>query len=86
MQVKLNQLKRVALIDEITVSSDSEAMLELARHEGVCGVCRPDEYCDEKSRTFNHVVSYIATNEVKSDSYFGPRVYARLSGRIAFIR
>jgi CMP-N-acetylneuraminic acid synthetase len=67
LQVKLRQLKSVALIDEIIVSSDSEAMLELARQEGVCAVRRPDEYCDEKSRTFNQVVSYIATNEVKSD-------------------
>lgn len=57
---KIRQLKNVAEIDEIIVSSDSEEMLEMARQEGVSAYRRPEEYCDEKSKTFNEVVEYIA--------------------------
>lgn len=58
---KIRQLKKVDSIDEIIVSSDSDIMLEMARNEGVSTQKRPVEYCDEKSKTFNEVVEYIAS-------------------------
>lgn len=67
LEIKLRQLKQVAQVDEILVSSDSEEMLELARREGAIARRRPDEYCDEKSRTFNEMVSYVASEEARGD-------------------
>lgn len=67
LQIKLRQLKQVTQVDEILVSSDSEEMLALARSEGVIARRRPDEYCDEKSRTFNEMVSYVASEEARGD-------------------
>lgn len=66
LEHKINQLKSVEDIDEIIVSTDSEEMLEIARRNGVTPMKRPDEYCDEKSKTFNEVVRYIALNEVET--------------------
>ena len=57
---KIRQLKNVELIDRIVVSTDSEEMIEMAKTENVEYQRRPMEYCDEKSRTFNEVVEYIA--------------------------
>ena len=58
---KIRQLKQVNEIDEIIVSSDSDEMLAMALNEGVSVQKRPIEYCDEKSKTFNEVVEYIAS-------------------------
>lgn len=57
---KIRQLKQVKQIDEIVVSTDSDVMIEMAIAEGVKYQKRPYEYCDEKSKTFNEVVEYIA--------------------------
>lgn len=57
---KIRQLKQVKEIDEIIVSTDSEEMINLAIQENVSFQKRPLEYCDEKSKTFNEVVEYIA--------------------------
>lgn len=67
LQYKIEQLKRIDQIDEIVVSSDSEKMLSLAKSLGVKAIKRPIEYCDEKSKTFNQVVRYIASNQVMGD-------------------
>lgn len=64
LEVKIDQLKRISYIDQIVVSSDSEAMLELAVHKGVMAMRRPPEYCDEKSKSFNDVVRFIAKEHV----------------------
>lgn len=56
---KISQLKRVPLIDNIIVSSDSDDMLRLAAEEGVKTHKRTDEYCDEKTKTFGEVVKHI---------------------------
>lgn len=66
LAIKIRQLQSVDEIGRIIVSSDSDEMLELARSLGVTAMERPPEYCDEKSRTFNEVVSYIAGEQVKS--------------------
>lgn len=58
---KIRQLKEVSGIDEIVVSSDSDEMLKMALEEGVSIQKRPLEYCDEKSKTFNEVVEYVAS-------------------------
>lgn len=63
---KIRQLKQVKEIDEIIVSTDSNEMIEMAIAEGVNYQRRPDEYCDEKTKTFNEVVEYIA-NTVDTD-------------------
>ena len=60
LENKIMQLQAVPGIDRIVVSSDSDAMLKIARQAGVDAVKRPLEYCDECSRTFNEVVEYIA--------------------------
>lgn len=67
LQNKIDQLKRVQGINTIVVSSDSEKMLDVARQNHVTAVRRPQEYCDEASRTFNEVVRYIATEEVRTE-------------------
>lgn len=64
---KIEQLKAVKEINQIIVSSDSDEMLALATQMGVIAKKRPLEYCDEVSRTFNEVVTYIATNEVETE-------------------
>lgn len=58
---KIRQLKQVKEIDEIVVSTDSLEMIEMAKLENVSFQHRPYEYCDEKSKTFNEVVEYIAS-------------------------
>lgn len=67
LENKIRQLKKVQDIKQIVVSSDSEEMLNIARREGVLEKRRPDEYCDEKSRSFNDVVRYIADNQISTD-------------------
>lgn len=57
---KIRQLKKVKQIDKIIVSTDSKEMIDMAIEEGVEYQVRPDEYCDEKSKTFNEVVKYIS--------------------------
>lgn len=59
---KIRDLKKINKIDEIIVSTDSDEMIEMALKEGVGYQRRPDEYCDEKSKTFNEVVEYVASN------------------------
>ena len=59
---KIQQLKKVKAIDEIVVSSDSDVMLNIAYSENVTAQKRPVEYCDEKSKSFNEVVEWIANN------------------------
>lgn len=67
LENKIKQLKDTKGIDEIIVSSDSEIMLEIARSNGVTAKKRPIEYCDEKTKTFNDVVKYIASKQVETD-------------------
>lgn len=63
---KIRQLKQVKEINKIVVSTDSEEMINMAIDEGVDYQKRPYEYCDEKSKTFNEVVEYIA-NTINTD-------------------
>lgn len=67
LEVKIEQLKRIKEIDSIIVSSDSQTMLDMAVAHGVIPKKRPDEYCDEKSKSFNEVVQYIASEEVETE-------------------
>lgn len=67
LQIKIDQLKEVKRINQIIVSSDSDEMLDLARKSNVIAMKRPAEYCDEVSRSFNEVVRYIATEQVKTE-------------------
>ncbi|MDR0784484.1 MAG: hypothetical protein LBE74_01185 [Treponema sp.] len=59
---KIDQLKRVSLINRIVVSSDSETMLEMAANAGVETQRRPAEYCDEKTKTFGETVEWVTSN------------------------
>lgn len=59
---KINQLKKVPEISRIVVSSDSEEMLDIARKNGAAAQYRPRDYADEKTKSFNEVVEYIASN------------------------
>lgn len=67
LENKINQLKKVKSIDSIIVSTDSDKMLQIAKNCNVIGVRRPEEYCDEKTKSFNDVVRYIANNEVNTE-------------------
>ena len=67
LKIKIEQLKRIDKIDNIVVSSDSPEMLKIAEANGVIAKKRPIEYCDEKTRTFNEVVEYIASEEVETE-------------------
>jgi CMP-N-acetylneuraminic acid synthetase len=57
---KIQQLKQVADIGQIVVSSDSDLMLQMAKSQGVLTHKRAPEYCDEKTKTFGEVVRHIA--------------------------
>lgn len=57
---KINQLKKVPEISSIVVTSDSDAMLEMAQREHVKVHKRGKEYCDEKTKTFGEVVRHVA--------------------------
>lgn len=57
---KIRQLKAVAAIDQVVVSSDSDIMLNMAMIEGATIHKRPLEYCDEKTKPFSAVVEYIS--------------------------
>lgn len=67
LEIKINQLKAVEKIGRIVVSSDSDEMLAVAEKMGVIAAKRPVEYCDEKSKTFNEVVEYVARNQVETE-------------------
>lgn len=67
LEIKIEQLKAIPSIDRIIVSSDSDEMLRIAEERGVTPKKRPLEYCDERSRTFNEVVRYIASEEVETE-------------------
>lgn len=56
---KIGQLKRVEGIADIVVSSDSEAMLEMARRAGVKALLRPEKYANE-SVPFGEFLDYLA--------------------------
>lgn len=58
---KIRQLKKVKAISKIVVSSDSDAMLEMAKNEGVVAIKRPIEFADE-SRPFSDFLEYICEN------------------------
>lgn len=67
LEIKINQLKMIKDITNIVVSSDSEIMLNIAKQNGVIAKKRPVEYCDEKTKSFNETVEYIAENEVEDE-------------------
>lgn len=67
LELKIRQLQEIEGIDEIVVSSDSREMLEKAEELGVKAKERPYEYCDEKTRSFNDVVQYIAQEQVTTE-------------------
>ena len=68
LELKIRQLMRIRQIKTIVVSSDSEKMLSIAKKMNVIAERRPAEYCDEKSRSFNEVVEFIAENQIQSDN------------------
>jgi len=55
---KIRQLKQVSGIHEILVSSDSDALLEMAANENVRAIKRPYDLADE-TRPFGELVRYI---------------------------
>lgn len=57
---KIEQLKKVAEISRIVVSSDSDYMLDMAKGARVYTHKRAPEYCDEKTKSFGEVVQHIA--------------------------
>lgn len=67
LEIKIQQLMRIKAIHKVIVSSDSKEMLQVAERLGAIPHVRPVAYCDEKSKSFNEVVSYIAENAVSDD-------------------
>ncbi len=66
LDLKIETLKKVPGIDMITVTSDSDVMLEIAKSHGVNIHKRPDEYCDEVTRTYGEMIKYVCS-EIKGD-------------------
>jgi CMP-N-acetylneuraminic acid synthetase len=62
LEYKINVLKKVDMINNIVVSSDSDLMLNMAQKQGVETHKRALEYCDEKTQTFGAVVKHICEN------------------------
>ena len=67
LEIKIKQLQQVKTINQVLVSSDSKEMLDLAKSMGAIPMERPYEYCDEKTRSFNDVVRYIASEQVNTE-------------------
>lgn len=63
---KIRQLKKVAEIDKIIVSSDSDLMLQMAIDEGVNIHKRALEYADEKTKSFGEMVEYVV-GDIETD-------------------
>lgn len=61
MTVKLEQLKRISLLDGIIVNSNDETMLELARSMG-CETVKRDEYYASNSVVMSEVYRNMAEN------------------------
>ena len=61
LEHKIEILKKVPEITKIVVTSDSEYMLGLAEKHEVDTHRRPDEYCDEVSRTFGETVRLVCS-------------------------
>lgn len=59
---KIRQLKKVDMLDEIIVTSDSTEMLEMAEEENVGTHLREIEYADEKTRSWGEVIAHVAEN------------------------
>ena len=55
---KIRQLKKVAKVSEIIVSTDSDEMIRMAEDEGVVGMKRPTQYADE-SLPISEFVTYL---------------------------
>ncbi len=73
---KIRQLKTLlgAQVDKIVVSSDSDEMLDMALAEGVNIHNRPIEYCDDKTKSFNDVVEYVALAQKEDIIMWAPCV------------
>jgi N-acylneuraminate cytidylyltransferase len=65
---KIRQLKQVAQISEIVVSSDSELMLEMAKNEGCLIHKRGREYADERTKSFGEVVHHVVEEATKCEN------------------
>lgn len=61
LEHKIEVLKKVPEIDNIVVTSDSDEMLNIAKGHGVLTHKRPDEYCDEVSRTYGEMIKYVCS-------------------------
>ncbi len=62
---KIEQLKQVAAVDRIIVSSENDEMLKMAKGAGVETILRPVQYAD-RSRPFGYFVEYIC-NQVSGE-------------------
>ena len=60
LEHKINQLKKVKLINRIIVSSDSEYMINIAKKNNVEGILRPSDLADE-TRPLSDFFDYITT-------------------------
>ena len=59
---KIRQLQKVDEIDDIVVTSDSDAMLEMGRENGTLIFKRGPEYCDEKTKSMGEVIAHVCEN------------------------
>lgn len=66
LDLKIETLQSVPEIDRIIVTSDSDEMLNIARSHGVMTHKRPDEYCDEVTRSYGDMIKYVCS-EIEGD-------------------
>ena len=61
LEVKLDQLKRISIIDGIVVNSNDDAMLAIAANKG-CETVKRDEYYASNSVSMSDVYKNMAEN------------------------
>lgn len=67
LEHKIEVLKRVKSIDTIVITSDSDYMLELAAKHGVATHKRPDEYCDEVTKSYGEMIKFVCQDITGDD-------------------
>lgn len=82
LEHKIEVLKKVPEIHTIIVTSDSDYMLGLAEKHGARTHKRPDEYCDEVTKSYGEMIRYVC-NQIEGDDILWtlcttPLVYPKL--------
>jgi len=59
LEIKINQLKKVKILDEIIVGSNDENVEDFCKSKNITFIKRDDYYCDESKCTANEMIKNI---------------------------